>query len=136
MNVEFITTPVISSSRNVIAEKADIRVTRDDGTQAIASTRAIKMHINDLVVEAWISVAEGQTYLALATWRTLNVLGNGQVGREVNVAVQTETGDLILQPDQYLAATLQTFNTQQDVENFITQELQQVIAQQPPTPSA
>lgn len=93
------------------------------------------MHINDLVVEAWISVAEGQTYLALATWRTLNVLGNGQVGREVNVAVQTETGDLILEPDQYLAATLQTFNTMQDVENFITQELQQLIAQQTPTPS-
>jgi hypothetical protein len=126
---------VIRSSRNVIAEKADIRVTRDDGTQAIASTRAIKMHINDLVVEAWISVVEGQTYLALASWRTLNVLGSGQVGREVNVAVQTETGDLILEPDQYLAATLQTFNTMQDVENFITQELQQVIAQQTPTPS-
>ena len=126
---------MIRSSRNVTAEKADIRVTRDDGTQAIASTRAIKMHINDLVVEAWISVAEGQTYLALATWRTLNVLGNGQVGREVNVAVQTETGDLILEPDQYLAATLQTFNTMQDVENFITQELQQLIAQQTPTPS-
>ncbi len=89
---------MIRSSRNVIAEKADIRVTRDDGTQAIASTRAIKMHINDLVVEAWISVVEGQTYLALASWRTLNVLGSGQVGREVNVAVQTETGDLILDP--------------------------------------
>jgi hypothetical protein len=126
MQVTFVGTPVIRSSRNVVAEKADIQVTRDDGTQAVATTRAIKMHVgDDLVVEAWISVAEGQTYLALATWRTLNVLADGQVGREVNVAVQDEAGELTLEPDQYLSATLQTFTSVQDVEAYITQAVQQ-----------
>lgn len=126
MQVTFVGTPVIRSSRNVVAEKADIQVTRDDGTQAVATTRAIKMHVgDDLVVEAWISVAEGQTHLALATWRTLNVLADGQVGREVNVAVQDEVGELTLEPDQYLAATLQTFTSMQDVEAYITLAVQQ-----------
>lgn len=126
MQVTFVGTPVIRSSRNVVAEKADIQVTRDDGTQAVATTRAIKMHVgDDLVVEAWISVAEGQTHLALATWRTLNVLADGQVGREVNVAVQDEAGELTLEPDQYLSATLQTFTSVQDVEAYITQAVQQ-----------
>jgi hypothetical protein len=126
MQVTFVGTPVIRSSRNVVAAKADIQVTRDDGTQAVATTRAIKMHVgDDLVVEAWISVAEGQTYLALATWRTLNVLADGQVGREVNVAVQDEAGELTLESDQYLSATLQTFTSVQDVEAYITQAVQQ-----------
>jgi hypothetical protein len=134
MQVTFVGTPVIRSSRNVVAEKADIQVTRDDGTQAVATTRAIKMHVgDDLVVEAWISVVEGQTYLALATWRTLNVLGDGRVGREVNVAVQDEAGELTVEPDQYLAVTLQTFNSIQDVETYIAQAVQQ--AQQVATSS-
>jgi len=66
---------------------------------------------------------KGETSLGLTTFRTLNVLGDGRVGKEVNSAVQTEQGELFTSADDHLAVTPMTFSSTQEIADFITAEV-------------
>jgi hypothetical protein len=123
MHIEFIGTPISKSSGNATAEIVQVKMTLDDGTTEVAEGRAIQMRVGDLTIQAWTSKVKGETSLGLTTFRTLNVLADGRLGKEVNVAVQSEQGELVSSADDHLAVTPATFSSTQDLADFITAEV-------------
>src|SRR5262249_56549895 len=115
MHAEFIGTPISKFSGNATAEMAQMKMTLDDGTTEITEHRAIQMRVGDLTIQAWTSKVKGETYLGLTTFRTLNVLGDGRLGKEVNGAVQSEQGELFSSADDHLAVTPMTFSSTQEL---------------------
>jgi hypothetical protein len=126
MNVEIIGTPVTRTSGNAASEKMKLLVTRDDGTTDIAETRAICMRVGDLTIEAFLTITEGKTYLALMTFQTVSVLPNGEVGKIVNRAVQDDEGNLDAVADEPMCVREQVFSTTEELLNFIAQQVQAV----------
>src|SRR5712692_525704 len=123
MHAEFIGTPISKSSGNATAEMGQMKITLDDGTTEISEHRAIQMRVGDLTIQAWTSAVKGQTSLGLTTFRTLNVLGDGRLGKEVNSAVQSEQGELFAAPDDHLAVTPAMFSSSQEIADFIAAEV-------------
>lgn len=123
MHIEFIGTPISKSAGNATAEMVQVKMTLDDGTTEIIEGRAIQMRVGDLTIQAWTSKVKGETSLGLTTFRTLNVLGDGRLGKESNIAVQSEKGELGCSADDYSAVTPATFSSSQELADFITAEV-------------
>ena len=123
MHAEFIGTPISKSAGNATAEMGRMKMTLDDGTTEISEHRAIQMRVGDLTIQAWTSKVKGETSLGLTTFRTLNVLGDGRLGKEVNSAVQSEQGELVSSADDHLAVAPATFSSTQEIADFITAEV-------------
>jgi hypothetical protein len=123
MHIEFIGTPISKSAGNATAEIVQTKMTLDDGTTEITEGRAIQMRVGNLIIQAWTSKVKGETSLGLTTFRTLNVLGDGRLGKEVNVAVQSEQGELVSSADDHLAVTPVTFSSTQELADFIAAEV-------------
>src|SRR5215813_3712080 len=122
MRAEFLGTPTSKSSGNATAEMAQVKMTLDDGTTEITEHRALQMRVGDLTIQAWTSKVKGATSLGLTNFRTLNVLGDGRLGTEVNVAVQSEQGELVSSAHDHLAVAPATFSSPQELADFITAE--------------
>jgi hypothetical protein len=123
MHIEFIGTPISKSAGNATAEMVQVKMTLDDGTTEIIEGRAIQMRVGDLTIQAWTSKVKGETSLGLTTFRTLNVLGDGRVGKESNIAVQSEQGELSCSADDYSAVAPAMFSSTQELADFITAEV-------------
>jgi hypothetical protein len=121
MHLEFIGTPISKSSGNATAEMVQTKITLDDGTTEITEGRAIQMIVGDLTIQAWTGAVNGQPFLGLTTFRTLNVLGDGRLGKEVNSAVFHQ-GELFTSSED-VAVTPATFSSTQEIADFITAEV-------------
>ena len=125
MQIEIIDGPVTNTSGNAASEKARIRVTEDDQTTHEVDTRAIRMRLGNIMVEAFLTVTEeGETTLALITFQTMNVLPEGQVGKVINRAVVDDEGNLDAVSDEPFCDTESEFSDTASLLEFITEQIQ------------
>jgi hypothetical protein len=120
MELEFVGKPDVVVHSRLVSERVKVRGRSGPTKKSITGeTRAMVMEVDGLTVEAFVTIGpDNRINLGLASFKTLNVLDDGRVGKEINFAVQTDAGEVLSLREQ-IAVEPAKLDSNADVISFI-----------------